>query len=180
MELLKNNLGQINLLNNSCNYDDKLFKKIKSDKPIVYMKMLKVYTDDKEDHLKIYKTIKIVYKKFVDKKMKFASIYDASELVVTFNPRTIAYAKSFSSFLKSQKPIISNNCYATAVMLNNERAARFLNMFLKIYENERPIKIVTTIEEAMEFLNIHIKEDNFESIGIQDLNIKEDFNDYVE
>ena len=174
MELLNSDLGQVNLIKGNNDSKDEIVQKIKCDKPIIYTKMLKVYTNDKEDHLKLYKTLRIIYKKFTDKKLKFASIYDASELAITFNPLTIAYAKSFSSFLKTQKPVISNNCYATAVMLNNERAAKFLNMFLKIYENERPIKIVTTVEEAVEFLNIHIRDNNFENRGIQqDSNVED-------
>ena len=149
----------------------------KTNSNIILLVKLHSICTNKDDYMKLTGSLNRIYNKFSDKNIKFSQIYDVSETEITIDPLGLAYAKSFSEFLKSHADFIETRCYSTSIMLYNDYVAKFLNKFLKMYDNRRPVKLVNNMDEARSFIDKHVRENNFEKnnviyeLGIDDSDI---------
>lgn len=129
---------------------------------------IKNFTHDTIENDKFIFSLKKIYTKFYEKKIKFSQIYDISKIKTEKPLKMINYIKNFANFLRTQENIISSNCYSVAIIIKDKNLVKkLLNKFLS--GNKTPILLTDNLQNATEWCQEHINKNKISTEYIENL-----------
>lgn len=98
-------------------------------------------------------TLNNVYCAFGKANIRLSIVYDLSRIPEMFPP-TILW--TVGKFFTKKKEITNKILYCTCVVIHNDAVNKLISTFLKLYDNQRPIHMVSRDTDAFQFIKTEI------------------------
>lgn len=125
------------------------FVEFKFDKFILYITILKNTIPTEEEFIYTLTTMNSFYEAAKIGNYKFSIIFDIQNLAILPKKFYDKWAEYFKSNRMNTKLCINK----TAIICNSSIVKSTLNIFFKIYKTEKPLLIVSSNEEAINFIS---------------------------
>ena len=113
--------------------------------PYLYIDILKEFPEN-DDLDKMFVYMNRFYDENPD--IKFGKIYNLSNMGMC----SMTDIHTFSKSLKKLKDKTNAQVYSSSIIIKNLVVKTILDMFLKLYQNTRPIKVVDSVRDAKLFI----------------------------
>jgi hypothetical protein len=85
--------------------------------------------------------------------VKFGFLFDVQKLGIM----SITYMKEFTEIMVVNGPLLEANLYATAAVSKGSLIKYLFDAINMLYKTKKPLKIVDNREDALKFIDLHIK-----------------------
>ena len=85
--------------------------------------------------------------------VNFGFLFDVQKLGIV----SLSYMKEFTDIMSSNGPLLESNLYATAAVSKGSLLKYLFDAINMLYKTKKPLKIVDNREDALKFIELHIK-----------------------